>query len=133
MSVTITHHRGIRVARLHPETSQDSLAQVVEMLPALLESRDRLVLDLSAVTLTPPRRIADFLRTVCDHRAGSATEIILVAERLSARRLLRTMSPDGDLRIVATIADADPACVDGWAGGKTARSADQDASAGGAR
>jgi hypothetical protein len=104
MSVFVTHRAGALVAIARSGAQHDPFPDLTTMLDHLVKNYDRIMLDLSGVTLAPPARLAAFLAEVESHQDESGTEIILVADRLSARRLLRAMAAN-EVAVVSSLDD----------------------------
>jgi anti-anti-sigma regulatory factor len=105
MTVFVTRRSGALVAIARSSAQHDPLPDLTRILDNLVETYDRIVLDLSGVTLAPPGRVAAFLAEVESHQHESGTEIALVANRPSARRLLRAMAAD-QVAVVSCLDDA---------------------------
>ncbi|PVG82339.1 hypothetical protein DDE18_12685 [Nocardioides gansuensis] len=106
MSLHITHRAGALVVRAVAAAREDCLAQLNSVLGNLLSSADRVVLDLSEVMLAPSERVVRFMQHLTSLSLASGCEIVVVAERLSARRVLRAASPGRLVGIVPTLAAA---------------------------
>jgi anti-anti-sigma regulatory factor len=105
MTVFVTRRSGALVAIARSGAQHDPLPDLTRMLDHLVENYDRIFLDLSGVTLAPPARVAAFLAEVESHQHESGAEILLVANRPSARRLLRAMAA-GQVAVVSCVDDA---------------------------
>jgi hypothetical protein len=106
MSVHVTHRSGALVATARLGAEHDPLPDVTTVLAHMVQTCDRIMIDLSGVTLAPPGRIAAFLADVVSHQHDSGAEIILVADRLTARRLLRAMSAN-EVAVVSSVDDVE--------------------------
>jgi hypothetical protein len=105
MSVYLTRHSGALVAIVRSSAQHDPLPDLTTMLDHLVRDCDRIMLDLSEVTLGSPARLAAFLAEVESHQHDSGAEIILIADRQSSRRLLRAMAAD-EVAVLSSVEEA---------------------------
>jgi hypothetical protein len=105
MSVYLTRHSGALVAIVRSGAEHDPFPDLTMMLGNLVRDCDRIMLDLSGVTLAPPARVAALLAEVESHQHESGAEIILIADRQSARRLLRAMAAN-DVTVLSSVDEA---------------------------
>lgn len=92
MSIHIAHRAGALVVSALSSMREDALDQLTTMLTNLLPGAQRVVLDLSQVTLVPSERVNRFMDHLGTLRDDSGVDIVVVADRLSARRVLRAAS-----------------------------------------
>lgn len=105
LSLYITHRAGALVVSAVAAAREDCFAQLTSVLGNLLSSADRVVLDLSQVMLAPAERVVRFMEQLTSLSGVSSCQVVLVAERLSARRVLRAAAPS-HLVIVPSLAAA---------------------------
>lgn len=103
MSIHIAHRAGALVVSALSSLREDALDQLTTMLTNLLPGAQRVVLDLSQVTLVPSERVNRFMEHLSTLRDDSGVDIVVVADRLSARRVLRAASR-GHSAVVSTLA-----------------------------
>lgn len=100
MTIHIAHRAGALVVSAVSSAHEDVLDQLTVMLTNLVSCAERVVLDVSQLTLTQSERVARFMDRLDVLRDTSDTEIVVVASRLSARRVLRAATP---VRLVAVV------------------------------
>lgn len=112
MSLHVYHHDGSLVVRAPSGARDDCLAQLTCVLEGLFASADRVVLDLRGVMLAPAANVVEFADEVSRLRDLHRCEVAIVAERFTARLVLRAAAPP-DVAVVASLAEAfvDPRAV----------------------
>ena len=103
MSVFITHSRGVAVIRARSGGHDDPFVQLTTVLSSVLRSADRVVLDLSGVTLAPSRTVSAFVEHLSALSRDVGAHIVVVADRLSARRVLRAVVSEPGLLIAPSV------------------------------
>lgn len=103
MSLHISHRHGALLVSARSAARDDCIDQLVTVLPGLVAGTGRVVLDLSEVTLTPSKRISCFMEHVADLLRAGGCEVIVVAERLSARRVLRAAGGGDVVPVVGSV------------------------------
>lgn len=106
MTVLVTPEADALVVVARASGHQDPLAELTSMLANLTENRQRVVLELSEATLAPYARVAAFMKFVARRREESGCEIVVVADRLSARQVLRALSPDESVPVIPSLSAA---------------------------
>ena len=103
MSVFVTQASGTIVLRARSAVHDDPFAQVTSVLTTLARQGERIVLDLDGVTLTPSRRVLDFIAELTEVCRASGAQVVVVADRLSARRLLHALAPGHAIEVVHSV------------------------------
>jgi hypothetical protein len=106
MSLHITHRGGALVVTALSATRDDCLTQLSTTLGNFLTSADRVVLDLSEVTLAPAEPVRAFMEHLTNLHDTTDCDVVVVADRLSARRVLRTASRGHCVPVVPSLATA---------------------------
>lgn len=103
MSVLVTPRGGVLVATVRARGDHDPLAELTGMLANLTDNQERVVLDLSGATLAPYARVAALMESLARRVEESGCKIVVVADRLSARQVLRRLSPGGAVPVVPSV------------------------------
>jgi len=106
VSLHIAHREGALVVTALCASRDDCLTQLTTTLDGIVAAADRVVLDLSEVTLAPSQRVTAFMEHLTRLRDTSDCEVVVVADRLSARRVLRAAAPDHQVAVVPSLAIA---------------------------
>lgn len=104
MSLHIAHRAGALVVSAFSSVREDSLDQLVTVLENLLPGARRVVVDLSQVTLAPSERVTRFMEHLTTLREASDVEIVVVADRISARRVLHAARRGKAVAVVSSLA-----------------------------
>lgn len=103
MSLHVTHRSGALVVVALAAARDNCLDQLTTVLADLVSCADRVVLDVSQVTFAPSSRVSAFMEHLARVATASSCEVIVVAERLSARRILRAAAPGDAVAVVSSL------------------------------
>lgn len=115
MSVHAVHHDDVLVVSVHGN-DVDMLRRLADALEDVVRHGESLVLDLGQLTLAPRSNVEPFLKQLAAVAERSPAGVVIVADRLSARRVLNRLMRSPKVSTAHTVATALRALQDREAG-----------------
>lgn len=105
MSVHAVHHDGVLVVSVHGNDS-DMLRRLACALEDVVRHGESIAIDLSELTLAPRSSVVPFLEQLAALAETPAAGVVIMADRLSARRVLNRLLRSEKVATAHTLAAA---------------------------